>query len=711
MRQVISLSFLLAVAAFAQQPSALVRPLDARCASCHGADGNGNTRGPSIIGYLRYHTDAEVSEGIRQGRADKGMPSFQLSPDEMRELLADARTLTGTKPEMATGGFTGSRAGGRGAAVGAGGRGGGGAGGGGRGGRGGIGAPAAAAPSGPVVGAQVSLKLASGGTIEGKLLGLSEFDAQLRTADGKIHLLARDGDLFRDKPIEPKRDWVTYHGDLSGNRYSSLEQINSGNVQRMAPAWIFPVPSSPRLETTPVVADGVMYLTGWNELYALDATTGHQIWSYRQPHTEGILSEGGSGANRGAAVAGDLVFLTTDSAHLIAFNRFDGAKLWDVEMASYKESYSATSPPLVVGDLLIQGVAGGEEGARGFIDAYKASTGERVWRFYSIPKRGEKGSETWIGNALEHGCGATWLIGSYDPTLDLIYWAIGNPCPDYSGDERKGDNLYTSSVVALAAKTGELKWHYQFTPHDTHDWDAVEPMVLVDEPWRGRPRKLLVHGDRNGYFFVLDRINGELLLATPLVSKVTWTTGYGKDGRPILTSTFDSTPEGVAICPGSGGGANWPDVSYSLLTKLFYVRVSDSCGIYTSSIDPLGNPNGTRWFGSALPQEKARQDLAALQAGYPAASFIRAVDIFTGKKVWDYPVTGGRTGVLSTAGGLAFVGASGGLVALDAKTGKPVWHIDIGQSSSASAMTYMVGGKQYLVLPGTGVIVAYALTN
>ena len=215
--------------------------------------------------------------------------------------------------------------------------------------------------------------------------------------------------------------------------------------------------------------------------------------------------------NRGATIVGDRVFMVTDHAHVLGFNRFTGQRLWEAEMGSYLDSYSATSPPLPVGDLLVVGVAGGEEGARGFLDAYRASTGERAWRFYTIPKRGEPGSETWIGQALEHGCGATWMPGSYDPELDLIYWAIGNPCPDFAGEERIGDNLYTSSVVALEAKTGSLKWYYQFTPHDTHDWDAVQPMVLADEMWEGKPRKLLFHGDRNGIFYVLDRTNGQVL--------------------------------------------------------------------------------------------------------------------------------------------------------------------------------------------------------
>ncbi|MDA1082768.1 MAG: PQQ-binding-like beta-propeller repeat protein, partial [Gemmatimonadetes bacterium] len=395
-------------------------------------------------------------------------------------------------------------------------------------------------------------------------------------------------------------------------------------------------------------------------------------------------------------------------AHLVAFNRFTGEKLWDTNMASHLDGYSATAAPIVIGDLVLSGVAGGEEGARGFIDAYRVATGERAWRFYTIPARGEPGSETWVGQAIDHGCGATWLTGSYDPELDLTYWGIGNPCPDYTGDERKGDNLYTASVVALSIKTGKLQWYYQFTPHDTHDWDSTQPMVLVDEPWQGKPRKLLMHGDRNGVFYVLDRTNGQVLLTENLSSKVTWHRGFTAEGKPIVVPGSISTREGVAVCPGSGGGTNWPAASYNPQAKLFYIRVLDSCGLYASHEDPLG-VNGDRWFGGGTPGEKARKDLEALTGGRPSQSFIRAVDPFTGKKAWDYPIPQTRAGVMSTAGGLVFLGADGGLVALDAKTGAPVWHINLNQNSSASPMSYMVGGKQYIALAGTGVIVGYAL--
>jgi alcohol dehydrogenase (cytochrome c) len=606
--------------------------------------------------------------------------------------------LAGTNPTMATGGFTGRRGGRAGAPAGAAPPGGGGFGGapGGRGRGGNRGA------SGPA-----SVTLADGRVLTGTLMAQSEFDATL-LADGKFYLLARDGDVYREKPIEPKSDWLTYGGSPGAGRYRALDQINLGNVHRLGVAWILPMPNSPRLEVTPVVADGVMYVTGWNEIVAVDSTTGRQLWSYSQPRTEGLLSEAGTGANRGAAISGDRVFMVTDHAHVLAFNRFTGQKLWDTEMASHTDGYSATVAPLIAGDLVIQGVSGGEEGVRGFLDAYHVATGERAWRFYTIPKRGEKGSETWIGQAIDHGCGATWQTGSYDAALGLIYWGVGNPCPDYTGDERLGDNLYTASVVALSVKTGELKWHYQFTPHDTHDWDSAQPMVLADEVWRGQPRKLLMTGNRNGMFYVLDRTNGEVLLVDNLSTKVTWHKGFTKDGKPIVDPGSIATREGVAVCPGGSGGANMPDVSYNPMTKLFYVRVSDSCGVYASADDPL---SGNRWFGRGTPGEKARADLQKLLEGYRVSYFVRAMDPFTGKKVWDYAVPFGHEGLMSTGGGLVFSGSTaGGLMAFDARTGKPVWHINLAQvTSQATPMTYMVGGKQYIALAGMGVIVAYAL--
>ena len=596
-------------------------------------------------------------------------------PDaELRQLLSEMRKLAGTNPAMATGGYTGSRT----AAL----------------------PPESFPPSEPRPAApgiggnkpdddqDGRWKLANGNSAR------SVADVApccSRTATRSSRCCRATAMCIARSRSRRSATGCTTTGRYTGNRYSPLDQINQSNVQRLAPVWTLPMPES-RPQPTPVVVDGIMYVTGWNEIYALDATTGRQLWTYSEPRHEGIVSEAGIGVNRGVTIIGDRVFMVTDHAHLLGFNRFTGQQLWEAEMGSYLESYSSTSPPLPVGDLLVVGVAGGEEGARGFLDAYRASTGERVWRFYSIPKRGEKGSETWIGQALEHGCGATWMPGSYDPQLDLIYWAIGNPCPDIAGEERIGDNLYTSSVVALEAKTGGMKWYYQFTPHDTHDWDAVQPMVLVDEMWEGKPRKLLMHGDRNGMFYVLDRTNGQVLRTGNLSTKVTWLKGFTADGKPIVDPGSIATREGIAACPGGGGGANFHAVSYNPMTKLFYVRVSDSCQVYTSHDDPLG-ARGNRWFGGGPASEKAREALAALTKGYATGAFIRAMDPFAAKKVWDIPDPGGEPGVLSTASGLVFLAGGGGLLVLDGKTGKLLRNINLGRISSAGADD-LHGGRQ-----------------
>jgi alcohol dehydrogenase (cytochrome c) len=706
MRIIVILAFatscvlLLDAMASTQSPSPGAGAFQTRCGTCHGATMTGGS-GPAILTYVRYHTDREVAGAIRDRHS--AVPAVLLTADEMRLILSEMRELAGTNPATATGGFTGRRGGGTGPAAAATGRGGGAA-------RGdGAGGGRGAAPAGGSSGDRfTTIALADGSARTGTLLAESELSAVLGESR-RFTLLSKGGGTYRIKPITPKADWTHYDGSLTGNRYSPLDLITRATVQRLGAAWIFPIASNPRaLQSTPVVQDGIMYVTGWNELYALDATTGRQLWTHSEPRHEGILSEAGIGTNRGATISGDAVFMVTDHAHLLGFDRFTGQKLWDAEMGSYAESYSATSPPLPVGDLLVVGVAGGEEGARGFLDAYRAATGERVWRWYSIPKRGEKGSETWIGQALEHGCGATWMPGSYDADLDVIYWAIGNPCPDIAGEERIGDNLYTSSVVALAAKTGEMKWYYQFSPHDTHDWDAVQPMLLVDEVWEGRPRKLLMHGDRNGMFYVLDRTNGDVLLTSSLSTKVTWVKGFTTDGKPIVDPGSIAAKEGIAACPGGGGGTNFQAASYNPVTKLFYARVSDSCAIYTSHDDPLG-ATGNRWFGRGTPGDRARDALAALLKDYRTGIFIRAIDPFTGKKVWDLPAPAGRSGVLSTVSELIFLGGGGGLLVVDAKSGQPVWNVNLSHTTQGSPMTYMVGGRQFVALPGTNAITAYVL--
>ncbi len=599
----------------------------------------------------------------------------------------------------------------------------------------------------------VSVRMRDGRTIRGLAKYESPFDLGLQGIDEKFHSISKGqvAELTREKSLMPKvvasqeemhnllaylsrlsidrsaratligaaemgegirfadiarpktGEWPTYHGHLSGNRHSPLDQINTGNVAQLAPKWIFPTTSTARaLEVTPVVADGMMYVTSVNEAWALDARTGHQIWHYGRPRTPGTIGDAGGGINRGAAILGDRVFMVTDHAHLIALHRLTGQLLWDVEMADYRRHYGSTSAPLVVNDLVVAGVSGGDEGVRGFLDAYKASTGERVWRFWTIPARGEPGSETWVGKALEHGCGATWLTGTYDPEAKLLYWPTGNPCPDYNGDERKGDNLYTNSVLALDPATGKLRWYYQFTPHDLHDWDATETPMLVDTEFRGRARKLLLKGDRNGFFYVLDRLTGQLLLAEPFVKNLSWASGIGTDGRPKLTPGHEPTPEGARACPAVAGATNWPSTAFHPGTGLFYLMAEESCNIYTKN-NQWWEP-GKSFYGGGTRR-------APVAGG---GKFLRALDIQTGKIAWEIPNIGGgilASGLMTTAGGLVFYGDDNGgaFVAADAKTGKLLWHFNTGQSWKAGPMSYAIDGKQYIGVTAGSTIVVFGL--
>jgi PQQ-dependent dehydrogenase (methanol/ethanol family) len=614
----------------------------------------------------------------------------------------------------------------------------------GRGGRGGRG--------GPPPYRAVTVRTRNGQSIRGIAKNESAFDLQLLGMDGKLHLLSKDqvAEVVPEKTLMPKVEatpdemrnlvaylsrltpdpnakatlsageigpgvpfadvaypkpgaWPTYDGNQSGNRFSPLTQIDTSNVERMAPKWMFTIPGGPRaLEVTPVVVDGVMYVTSVNEAYALDARSGREIWHYSRPRSQGLAGDAASGINRGVAVLGDRVFMVSDNAHLFALHRFTGQLIWDVEMADSHENYGSTSAPLVVNDLVVAGVSGGDEGIRGFLDAYKASTGERVWRFWTIPAPGEPGSESWSGRALEHGCGATWLTGTYDPESRLLYWPTGNPCPDYNGDERKGDNLYTASVLALDPAAGKLKWYYQFTPHDLHDWDATETPVLVDAQFHGQPRKLMLQGNRNGFFYVLDRVTGKVLLVEPFVKKITWASGIGPDGRPKLLPGNEPTVEGQLVCPAVAGAANWPSTAYNPATGLYYMFAEESCNIYTKN---------DQWWeaGKSFYGGGTRRPPGDNVSG----KFLKAIDIQTGKTAWEISDVGGgilASGLMATAGGLIFYGdGNGAFIAADAKNGKLLWHFNTGQSWKAGPMAYTVDGNQYIGMVAGSTILSFSL--
>ena len=538
----------------------------------------------------------------------------------------------------------------------------------------------------------------AGKVLEGEVLNQSNDDLELQTSDKAIHLLRRTGETFRE--VTSETDWPNYNGKLGGNRLTKLVQIDKSNVSRLATRWIFTMPDASYLETTPIVAQGIMYVTSGNICYALDAGNGRTLWHFERPKNKGL--QGGVGINRGAAVAGDGLFMVTDDAHLLRLNRLTGAVEWDTEMADWRENYFATSAPLVVGDLVISGPAGGESGARGFLAAYDQSTGKEVWRFWTVPAPGEPEAETWKGSALKHGGAVAWFTGSYDPELETLYWQSGNPGPDYNGKERLGDNLYSDCVLALDPKTGKLKWHYQFTPHDTHDWDATEPVIVQDAEWQGKPRKLLLTANRNGFFYVLDRINGELLLAKPFVKKMNWAKEIGADGRPVL-KTLEKVGDGTKVCPSQDGATNWYSSSYLLSTGLFYLQALEKCDIYSES--PAEWKQGQDYLGGGqrpVPGETPQKVL-------------RAIDPQTGTIAWELPQVGRAEswgGTLATESGLVFFGEdSGRFQAVDAATGKPLWSFDANQFWHASPMAYQFDGREYIAVASGDTVTAFALRN
>ena len=493
--------------------------------------------------------------------------------------------------------------------------------------------------------------------------------------------------------------WLTYSGDYSGRRHSPLTQITPENVRRLVPAWTFQTGTETRgrgFETTPLVLDGVLYVTGSNNFaWALDARTGRPFWQYRRDLPNDLTYGSSAPVNRGFGILGDRLFMVTLDAHLLALDRRTGGVLWDVELADYRIGYAATLAPLVIDGKVIVGNSGGEYTTRGFIDAYHPETGERLWRFHTIPGPGEPGSETWPNDPeiLARGGGATWMTGSYDPELDLIYWGTGNPNPDYYGDQRPGDNLYTNSIVALEAETGRLRWHYQFTPHDLHDWDSNHVPVLADIQWNGAPRKVVMVANRNGFFYVIDRVTGELLLGKPFTG-TTWAREIGPDGRPIILN------DGSLGClPDPWGSTNFFPPSFNPALELFYITARETCSTYVPE-EPESVP-GRSNFGGVVWTDQ--------EAGWGA---LRAIDPRTGDIRWEFRYTTPTfAGVTTTASGLVFAGDhEGNFIAFDARTGENLWHYQTGSRIwGPGAITHMLDGRQYVLIPSGGTLVAFAL--
>lgn len=503
---------------------------------------------------------------------------------------------------------------------------------------------------------------------------------------------------LRNADQEPG-SWLTYSGAYHGQRFSKLDQISTENVADLRAVWVYQVEGSGEIETTPLVADGVMYVTELEaRVTALDVRTGRPLWTYQHAMPEGVLNIGFGRTNRGGALLDETFYFGTLDAHLVALDAKSGALRWKTKVAENKLGYSITAAPLAIGGKIIVGISGGEAGIRGFLDAYDSETGERAWRSHTIPGPGEPGNDTWGGDSWKTGAGATWLTGSYDPELDLLYWGTGNPGPDWNGDSRPGDNLYTCSLLAIEAPTGKLRWHFQFTPHDVHDWDSNQIPVLIDMPLAGKPRKLVAFANRNAFYYLLDRETGEFLLGTEY-STQTWAKGIGKTGRPILLPDKEPTVDGNLVYPSLQGATNWMSPSYSPVTKLLYVPVREM---------------GSYYFKGEAKYERGKVFVGGGERrldGDKAWGSVRALRADSGERVWDFRTPSPLwTGVMATAGGLVFGGSNeGNFYALDASTGKPLWDFQTGGVIRSNPISFLVDGKQYVATSGGRAYYVFAL--
>jgi alcohol dehydrogenase (cytochrome c) len=493
-------------------------------------------------------------------------------------------------------------------------------------------------------------------------------------------------------------DWLMYSGGYQSQRFSPLTQISVDTVKRLRPMWAYQPSGTGFIEGTPLVANGVMYLTAPPAtVVALDLKSGRALWEWSRPIAASVLNLGFPRVNRGVAILDTMIYVGTLDGYLVALDAKAGVQRWAVHVGENPSGHAITAAPLIVDDKVVVGISGGEAGIRGFLDAYDAKTGKQVWRLWTVPSPGEPGSDSWSGDSWVHGAGATWLTGSYDPALKLIYWGTGNPGPDWNGDARKGDNLFTSSLLAIDAETGRMKWHFQFTPHDVHDWDANQIPVLVDMEWNGRPRSLVVMANRNGFFYALDRRSGEFLLGAPY-AKQTWAKGLDEKGRPILLPNMEPSEQGTLVYPSLQGSTNWSSPSYSPATGMLYVPVREMGSIYFKS--PVEYRPGTYFTGGS----EKRLDEESWGA-------VRAIDVRTGRKAWDFALPSPPwAGVLSTAGGLVFGGSNeGNFFALDAKSGQPLWQFQTGGAIRSGPMSFLADGKQRVAVSGGHALFVFGL--
>ena len=499
---------------------------------------------------------------------------------------------------------------------------------------------------------------------------------------------------------EPE-NWMMYSGTLDSQRYSRLDQIDKSNVAELEMKWSYQIPVIDRAETVPTVVDGIMFITeAPSNLTAVDARTGRVYWRYDHELPDDLRICCGRN-NRGVAILGETLFMSTLDAHLVAIDARTGNVLWDTEVADYEAGYSKTAAPLIVKDKVVTGIAGGEFGIRGFIDAYDPATGELEWRTYAIPGSDEPGNDSWSGDSWKTGGAATWLTGSYDPDLNLIYWGTGNPGPDWNGDVRLGDNLYSDSALALDGDTGEIAWHFQFTPHDVHDYDSIQVPILADIEYHGSTRKVMMWANRNAFFYTIDRVTGEFLEGGAYASQ-TWAQGLDPNGRPIRVPGMAPTYEGILVSPPIVGATNWYSPGYSQQTGLFYVTSFDGEQEFFKRDEDY--EEGERFTGGG---GRYNQPMDAFH------SSIRAINPATAQIEWEFPIMPrSSAGITTTAGGIVFTGSADGyFFALDAATGEELWHISLGARVHAAPMTYAVDGKQFVTIASGNVVYTFGLKD
>ncbi len=493
-----------------------------------------------------------------------------------------------------------------------------------------------------------------------------------------------------------KTRWLSYGGDYKNLRHSPVASLTPASVKGLHVAWSAPTGTTGQFETSPVVYGGVMYITSsYNRILALDAKTGEILWRYDVQLPADLRLCCGP-VNRGVAIGGDLVIMATLDAHLIAFDRKTGKVAWNVVIADYKEGYSSTAAPLIVGDLVYSGEAGGEFGAPGFLDAYDLKTGKRVWRTMTVPTAGQPGVETWAGDSWKSGGAPTWTTGAYDKETNTLFWTVGNPSPDWNGDKRAGDNLYSDSLLALDPATGKLKWHFQFTPHDVWDYDGNTQIFLVDTVLNGKPVKVVAQADRNGYFYLLDRANGHFLRASQYIEQLTWAKGIDPKGRPIVDpAAMPQDNPSARVCPSNLGGMNgsWTG-AYDPATGLIYAPSIEACQQYAK---------GIAVYVKGIPFMGGAPNTVDANAG-KAYGLLSAIDVKTGKVKWRYrdrrPM---MAGVVSTAGGVLFTSnQEGQALAFDQASGKLLWSFRMGGGGRGQPIVYEVGGKPYVAIPSGG---------